>query len=48
MTIAHILGFPRIGAQRELKAALESFWKEAIPVAQLEDAGRQLRNRHWD
>jgi len=23
----HILGFPRIGARRELKFALEAFWR---------------------
>jgi 5-methyltetrahydropteroyltriglutamate--homocysteine methyltransferase len=27
MTTIHNLGFPRIGAQRELKFALESYWK---------------------
>ncbi len=27
MTIAHNLGFPRIGAQRELKKAVEAYWK---------------------
>ncbi len=26
MSIAHVLGFPRIGAKRELKVALEAFW----------------------
>ena len=27
MALAHTLGFPRIGADRELKKALESYWK---------------------
>ena len=27
MTTVHNLGFPRIGAKRELKFALESYWK---------------------
>ena len=27
MTTTHNLGFPRIGAKRELKFALESYWK---------------------
>ena len=30
MTQAHILGFPRIGAQRELKTALEAHWQAAL------------------
>lgn len=43
----HILGFPRIGAGRELKFALEAFWKGEIPQAQLEDCCKNLRRRHW-
>lgn len=31
MTTIHTLGYPRIGAQRKLKFALESFWKGAYP-----------------
>ncbi len=30
MTITHNLGFPRIGAKRELKFALERYWKGQI------------------
>lgn len=30
MSIAHNLGFPRIGVNRELKKALEDFWKGGI------------------
>src|SRR3979490_11488 len=47
VTIAHILGFPRIGAKRELKAALESFWRGELPEAGLLQVGRDLRCRHW-
>lgn len=47
MTQAHILGFPRIGAQRELKFATESFWRGELSVEQLEQVGRDLRARHW-
>ena len=47
MTTIHNLGFPRIGAQRELKSALESYWKgESSPEA-LKTLGAQLRQRHW-
>nr|WP_314605774.1 5-methyltetrahydropteroyltriglutamate--homocysteine S-methyltransferase [uncultured Janthinobacterium sp.] len=48
MTIrTHILGFPRIGAARELKLALESHWRGELSEAALEATGRQLRARHW-
>ncbi|MGH8084300.1 MAG: 5-methyltetrahydropteroyltriglutamate--homocysteine S-methyltransferase [Lysobacter sp.] len=41
------LGFPRIGARRELKRALESFWAGDTPAAALHETARQLRQRHW-
>ena len=44
---AHILGFPRMGAHRELKFALESFWRGESTEAQLRETGRSLRQRHW-
>ena len=47
MTQTHILGFPRIGAQRELKFALEAFWRGDISEADLCQTGVQLRERHW-
>ncbi len=47
MAVAHTLGFPRIGAQRELKFALESFWRGETTEAALRDTGRTLRARHW-
>ena len=47
MTTAHILGFPRIGANRELKTALESFWRGALPEADLLRVGGDLRARNW-
>ncbi|MDN2673144.1 5-methyltetrahydropteroyltriglutamate--homocysteine S-methyltransferase [Janthinobacterium sp. SUN026] len=48
MTIrTHVLGFPRIGAARELKLALESHWRGELSEADLEATGRQLRARHW-
>ncbi|MBA5685808.1 5-methyltetrahydropteroyltriglutamate--homocysteine S-methyltransferase [Rugamonas apoptosis] len=43
----HILGFPRIGAARELKTALERHWRGESPAAELEQTGRELRARHW-
>ena len=41
------LGFPRIGLKRELKKAVESFWKEEIDTAMLMNIARDLRKRHW-
>ena len=38
-----ILGYPRIGANRELKKALESFWKGATTEADLEATAAALR-----
>ncbi|MEK8090704.1 5-methyltetrahydropteroyltriglutamate--homocysteine S-methyltransferase [Thermithiobacillus plumbiphilus] len=47
MSIAHNLGFPRIGLKRELKKALESFWKGGINEDALLATARELRQRHW-
>ncbi|ROU04884.1 5-methyltetrahydropteroyltriglutamate--homocysteine S-methyltransferase [Lysobacter enzymogenes] len=41
------LGFPRIGARRELKQALESFWKGDRDAAALQATAAGLRERHW-
>ncbi|CAN7478548.1 5-methyltetrahydropteroyltriglutamate--homocysteine S-methyltransferase [Variovorax paradoxus] len=46
-TRTHILGFPRMGAHRELKFALEKHWRGEIDRAALEEVGGQLRARHW-
>jgi len=43
----HIPGFPRIGARRELKFALEQYWRDDISTDELEQTGRELRARHW-
>lgn len=43
----HILGFPRIGAGRELKKALETYWKGASTREALEATCRMLKLRHW-
>ena len=47
MVTTHNLGFPRIGAKRELKFALEDYWKGTSSRAQLTQLGEQLRQRHW-
>jgi 5-methyltetrahydropteroyltriglutamate--homocysteine methyltransferase len=47
MALTHNLGFPRIGARRELKFALESYWKGESSREALLETGVQLRQRHW-
>lgn len=47
MTTLHNLGFPRIGAGRELKFALESYWKGQASATELLSTASTLRQRHW-
>ncbi|MDH6146397.1 MULTISPECIES: 5-methyltetrahydropteroyltriglutamate--homocysteine S-methyltransferase [Paraburkholderia] len=47
MATTHNLGFPRIGAKRELKFALEKYWKNESSRDELKAVGAQLRERHW-
>jgi len=47
MVHTHTLGFPRMGAHRELKFALEKHWRGEIDLAALEATGAELRERHW-
>ncbi|HAX91857.1 MAG TPA: 5-methyltetrahydropteroyltriglutamate--homocysteine S-methyltransferase [Rhodospirillaceae bacterium] len=46
MAKATILGFPRIGRDRELKFATEDFWKEKIPEDDLMRTAAALRAAH--
>ena len=47
MALAHTLGFPRIGRDRELKKALEAHWRGELDQAGLRAVGRELRAAHW-
>ncbi|WP_025512510.1 5-methyltetrahydropteroyltriglutamate--homocysteine S-methyltransferase [Bordetella trematum] len=47
MTVIHNIGFPRIGAQRELKRAVEAYWAGKQSADALLETGRQLRAAHW-
>lgn len=47
MVLATNLGFPRIGAKRELKFATENFWKGTISEAELLQTGADIRRTHW-
>ena len=48
MTIASNLGFPPLGAARELKRATEGYWAGKLPAQQLLATGAELRRRHWE
>ncbi len=45
--LTHTLGFPRMGAHRALKFALESFWRGDSTEAELQATATQLRQQHW-
>jgi len=47
MTRSSNLGFPRIGAHRELKKALERYWAGESDAATLLAIAAELRARHW-
>src|SRR5688500_11282878 len=47
MPLTTNLGFPRIGADRELKRALESYWRGNSSSEDLHATARELRARHW-
>lgn len=46
-TLVHTLGYPRIGAHRELKKAVEAYWKGELDRDGLEKEGARLRKAHW-
>jgi 5-methyltetrahydropteroyltriglutamate--homocysteine methyltransferase len=47
MTTAHTLGYPRIGPRREMKKAVEAYWKGEIDALALETVGQGLRAAAW-
>jgi len=47
MALTHNLGFPRLGTRRELKRALEAYWRGENDLETLQRTGRELRRRHW-
>ncbi len=42
-----VLGYPRIGQDRQLKKATESYWKGEITLEVLKQAGVQIRKDNW-
>ena len=44
-TTSHILGFPRVGAKRELKFAQERYWRKELAEQDLLDIAKVLREK---
>jgi 5-methyltetrahydropteroyltriglutamate--homocysteine methyltransferase len=47
MALTHVLGVPRIGSYRELKFALEKFWRGEIDEAALQATASGIRQANW-
>ena len=47
MSKNYVIGFPRIGEQRELKKALEAYWSKQSELKGLETTAKELRQKHW-
>jgi 5-methyltetrahydropteroyltriglutamate--homocysteine methyltransferase len=47
MALSTLLGFPRIGRARELKTALEKFWKDDLTPAAFRAAARDVEEANW-
>ncbi|HHD78347.1 MAG TPA: 5-methyltetrahydropteroyltriglutamate--homocysteine S-methyltransferase [Epsilonproteobacteria bacterium] len=47
MSKNYIVGFPRIGEQRELKKALENYWSGKTDFKEVETVASTLKERHW-
>ncbi|MDO4697812.1 MAG: 5-methyltetrahydropteroyltriglutamate--homocysteine S-methyltransferase [Pasteurellaceae bacterium] len=47
MTTFHVLGFPRVGAKRELKFAQERYWRKELGEQDLIDLAKALREKNW-
>ncbi len=41
------LGFPRIGANRELKKAVESYWKGSSSLTDLQKTASEIKAKNW-
>jgi 5-methyltetrahydropteroyltriglutamate--homocysteine methyltransferase len=47
MVHSSVLGFPRMGADRELKKANEAYWADKLSRDDLLKEGKRLRLEHW-
>lgn len=48
MSKNYVVGFPRIGEQRELKKVLESFWANSCSFKEVKNVAKELKERHWN
>ncbi len=48
MSKNYIVGFPRIGEQRELKKVLEEFWAKKCSFKNVQNVAKELKKRHWE
>ena len=44
---SYVVGFPRIGEQRELKKVLELFWSKKCDFNEVQRVSSELKQRHW-
>ncbi|MGC1854598.1 MAG: 5-methyltetrahydropteroyltriglutamate--homocysteine S-methyltransferase [Candidatus Aquirickettsiella sp.] len=44
---SHVLGLPRIGAHREMKKAVERYWRKEISLDELQQIGQQIEDINW-
>lgn len=47
MVQSSVLGFPRIGANRELKKTTEAYWQGKVSVDELFKIGKEIRANNW-
>ncbi len=47
MAISNVAGFPRIGAERELKFATEGYWRGEVSESELLEAAKRIRLDNW-
>tara|TARA_Y100001956_G_C4111450_1_gene182650 strand:+ start:843 stop:1142 length:300 start_codon:yes stop_codon:yes gene_type:complete len=47
MAHIHNLGFPRVGKKRELKFAVEAYWRGQLTQTELTEKGKVIRAENW-
>ena len=47
MNTFHLAGYPRVGAKRELKFAVEAFWKGYKSESELRQVAADIRQQNW-
>jgi 5-methyltetrahydropteroyltriglutamate--homocysteine methyltransferase len=47
MARSAVLGFPRIGAKREVKKATEAYWAGKISAEELQKVAKEQRIARW-